>query len=103
VIVAVVDAGGHLVCLHRLDNAQFGSIPVAETKARSAVAFRRPTKEFEDSLAHTPRILALSDAMPVAGGLPLIAEGKLIGGIGVAGATPPEDEAIAQAGAAALS
>jgi glc operon protein GlcG len=102
VIVAVVDSGGHLVCLHRLDNAQFGSIPVAEAKAYSAIAFRRPTKAFEDSLALTPRVLALSAAVPIGGGMPLIANGRLVGAIGVSGATPQEDEAIAQAGAGAL-
>ena len=95
VIVAVVDSGGHLVCLHRLDNAQFGSIPVAEAKARSAVAFRRPTKLFEDSLADTPRVLALSGAVPIEGGLPLIAGGKIVGAIGVSGAMPYQDELIA--------
>ena len=103
VIIAVVDAGGHLVCLHRMDNAQFGSIQVAQAKAESAVAFRRPTKIFEDSLAQTPRILALSAAMPVDGGLPLLSDGKIIGGIGVAGATPEQDGTIAKIGAEALS
>jgi glc operon protein GlcG len=102
VIVAVVESGGHLVCLHRQDNAQFGSIPVAEAKARSAVAFRRPTKLFEDSLAETTRVLALAGAVPVAGGVPLVSDGKIVGGVGVSGAMPHEDEVIAQAGARAL-
>lgn len=102
VIVAVVDSGGHLVCLHRVDGAQFGSIPVAEAKARSAAAFRRPTKAFEDSLEHTVRILAIADSMPIAGGLPLIANGRLVGAVGVSGSAPHEDEAIAQVAARAL-
>lgn len=103
VIIAVVDAGGHLVCLDRLDGAQFGSIRVAETKARSAVAFKRPTKIFEDSLAHSARILAIDEAMPVDGGYPLVAGGRIVGGIGVAGATPEQDGKVAMVGAAALS
>lgn len=101
-VIAVVDAGGHLVLLERLDGTQFGSIRVAEAKARSAVAFKRPTRVFEDSLAQTPRILALAEAMPVAGGVPLVVEGRIVGGIGAAGATPREDDEIAQAGADAL-
>lgn len=99
VVIAVVDPGGHLICLHRLDNTQFGSIAVAEAKARSAVAYRRSTKLFEDSLADTPRILSLSNAVPVEGGLPLLSGGKIVGGIGVSGAAPHQDGAVAKAGA----
>jgi uncharacterized protein GlcG (DUF336 family) len=50
-VVAIMDAGGHLVLLERMDNAQFGSVQVAQDKARSAVAFRRPTKAFHDMVA----------------------------------------------------
>lgn len=96
-IVAVVDAGGHLVTLMRRDHTQFGSIRVAEAKARSAVAFKRPTKIFEDSLAQSSRILAIPDAVPIHGGLPLN-----VGGIGAAGATPKQDGQVAAAGAKAF-
>ncbi|WP_163265275.1 GlcG/HbpS family heme-binding protein [Chelativorans alearense] len=102
-VIAVVDVGGHLVLQERLDDTQFGSIRVAEAKARSAVAFKRPTKVFEESLAHTPRILALDEAMPVDGGFPLIVGGEIVGGIGAAGATPDEGAEIALAGVNALT
>ncbi|MEZ5923109.1 MAG: heme-binding protein [Hyphomicrobiaceae bacterium] len=102
VTVAIVDPGGHLVCLHRIDNCQFGSIEVAEAKARTAVAFRRPSKALQDSLAQSPRLLALP-AMPIDGGLPIIVGGKIAGGIGVSGAKSEEDSIIAEAGLKALS
>jgi glc operon protein GlcG len=50
VIIAVVDSGSHLTLLHRMDHAQFGSIAIAQAKARCAVDFKRPTKTFEDAL-----------------------------------------------------
>jgi glc operon protein GlcG len=102
-VVAVVDAGGHLMVLMRRDHTQFGSIRVAEAKAHAAVAFKRPTKVFEDSLAQTPRILAIPEATPIDGGLPLVREGRIVGGIGAAGATPQQDGEVAGAGVEAFS
>jgi len=102
-VVAVVDAGGHLMVLMRRDHTQFGSIRVAEAKAHAAVAFKRPTKVFEDSLAQSPRILAIPEATPIDGGLPLVHDGRIVGGIGAAGATPQQDGEVAGAGADAFS
>ena len=102
-VIAVVDVGGHLTVLMRRDHTQFGSIRVAEAKARSAVAFMRPTKIFEDSLVETPRILAISEAVPIEGGLPLIWDGRIVGGIGCAGATPQQDGQVAAAGVETFS
>ncbi len=102
-VIAVVDAGGHLMVLMRRDHTQFGSIRVAEAKAHAAVAFKRPTKVFEDSLAQTPRILAIPEATPIDGGLPLVSCGQIVGGIGAAGATPQQDGQVAAAGADAFS
>ena len=102
-VVAVVDSGGHLVAMMRKDHTQFGSIGVAVAKARSAVAFKRSTRVFEESLAQTPRILAIADAVPIEGGLPLFRNDFLVGGIGSAGATPNQDGEIAAAGAAAFA
>ena len=102
VTIAVVDPGGHLVCLHRIDNCQFGSVEVAEAKARTAVAFRRPSKVLQDSLTQSPRLLALP-AMPIDGGLPILVGGKIAGGIGVSGAKSEEDAVIAEAGLEALA
>jgi glc operon protein GlcG len=91
-----------MVMLHKLDNTQYGSIPVAEDKARSALDFRRPTKVFEDLVAQGGlgmRTLALRGASPLEGGLPIIVDGKVIGAIGVSGATAAQDGQVAKAGA----
>jgi glc operon protein GlcG len=105
VVIAVLDSGGHLVLLQRLDNTQFASVEVAQQKAYSAVAFRRPTKVFQDGVAaggEGLRILKLAGATPVEGGLPLIVDGKLVGAIGVSGVTSQQDNQIAKAGADVL-
>ena len=105
VVIAILDSGGHLVLLQRLDNTQFASIEVAQQKAYSAVAFRRPTKVFQDGVAaggEGLRILKLAGATPVEGGLPVILDGKIVGAIGVSGVTSQQDNQIAKAGADAL-
>jgi uncharacterized protein GlcG (DUF336 family) len=105
VVIAILDSGGHLVLLQRLDNTQFASVEVAQQKAYSAVAFRRPTKVFQDGVAaggEGLRLLKLAGATPVEGGLPLILDGKLVGSIGVSGVTSQQDNQIAKAGADAL-
>jgi glc operon protein GlcG len=106
VVIAIVDTGGNLVLLQRLDNAQFGSLEVARQKAWSAAAFRRPTKVFQDALAGggaNLRLLALEGASPLEGGIPLIVNGQIIGAIGVSGVTSEQDAQIAQAGANGLA
>lgn len=103
VALAVVDSGGHLVAFERMDTTQFGSALVAQEKARTAVGFRRPSKAFEDIVASGGagvRYLALSGAMPIEGGLPLVHEGKIVGAIGISGVTSAQDGQIAAAGAA---
>jgi glc operon protein GlcG len=101
--VAVVDPGGRLIYFERMDDAQIGSIRIAIDKARSAALFRRPTKVFEDILAHgRTAILALHGAMPSEGGLPLIEGGKVVGGIGASAGTSAQDGQVAQAGADAI-
>lgn len=105
-VVAVMDPGGHLVLLERMDNAQFGSVQVAQDKARSAVAFRRPTKAFHDMVAaggEGVRMLVMSGAVPIDGGLPILAGGAIIGGIGLSGGTSAQDGQVAAAGLAALA
>lgn len=105
VVIAIIDSGGHLVMLHRLDNTQYGSIDVAKGKATTAVNFRRPSKAFEDVLAGGGsglRILGLSGAMPLEGGIPIVVDGKIIGGIGVSGVLSSQDAQTARAGADAL-
>jgi glc operon protein GlcG len=101
VVMVVLDSGGNLVMLQRMDGAQFGSIEVAKDKAYSAVAFRRPTKAFDDALAQggaNLRILKLSGAAPVEGGIPIVIDGKLIGAVGVSGVTSAQDAQVGRAG-----
>lgn len=99
VVIAIVDEGGHLLLLQRLDHAQYGSIAVATEKARAAIAFRRPTKVWEDHIAegHT-RYLKLPGALPIEGGLPIVLNQQYIGAIGVSGVRSFQDAQIAQAG-----
>jgi glc operon protein GlcG len=101
VVISVVDPGGQLVAMSRLDNTQFGSIEVAREKAYSSVAFRRPTKVFQDAIAkggENVRLLQLTGASVLEGGIPIVVDGKIIGGIGVSGVTSTQDAQIAQAG-----
>ena len=104
VVIAVVDDGGYLLVLERLDETQVASVEVGIAKARTAAIFRRPSKVFEDQV-RDGRIAALGlpGAAPLQGGIPIVFEGKVIGAIGVSGNTPQEDEDIAKVGAAALA
>ena len=105
VVIAILDSGGNLVLLQRMDNTQIGSVEVAQRKAYSAVAFRRPTKAFQDRLAGGGmgmQVLGLEGASPLEGGLPIVADGKIIGSIGVSGVASDQDSQIASAGLNAL-
>jgi uncharacterized protein GlcG (DUF336 family) len=100
--ITILDSTGHVVMLHRLDNTQYGSIAVSEDKARSALYFRRPSKVFEDLVAQGGigiRTLGLRGASPVEGGIPLVQDGKIVGAIGVSGASSAQDGQVAKAGA----
>ena len=106
VAIAVVDSGGHLVSFERMDSTQYGSVEVAQEKARTAVAFRRPSKSFQYTIAaggDGMRMLKLTGAIPIEGGLPIIANGKIVGAIGVSGVTSAQDGQIAAAGLKALN
>jgi len=102
VVIAVVDDGGKLIVLRRLDGTQVASVDVGIDKARSAAVFRRPSKVLEDQV-RDGRVGALQLAGGVAlqGGVPITVAGEVVGAIGVSGETPGEDEAIALAGAQA--
>jgi glc operon protein GlcG len=105
-VIAVLDSGGHVVMLHRLDGTQLGSIEAAKDKAYSAVLYRRPTKVFEDLVGQggpNLRLLRLSGASPLEGGIRLMVDGKIIGAVGVSGAASEEDAQVAKAGADALT
>jgi len=84
VTIAVLDDGGNLLFLQRLDEAPLGSIVVAQEKARTALLFKRPTKVFEEIIASgRTAMLTLPGATPIEGGLPLLNNGQIIGAIGV--------------------
>lgn len=101
VVIAVVDDGGHLILLERLDDTQVASVEVAVGKARTAAIFRRPSKVFEDQVKNgRVAALALPGATALQGGVPVTVDGKVIGAISASGNTPQEDEDIAIAGAA---
>jgi uncharacterized protein GlcG (DUF336 family) len=105
VAVAVVDPAGNLVYFEKMDNTQLGSANVAVDKARTAALFKRPSKAFQDALAaggDSVRILRLQGVVPVEGGIPLVVDGKIIGAIGVSGATSAQDAQCAKAGADTL-
>lgn len=103
--VAVTDTSGQLVYFERMDNTQHGSINIAIGKARSAAQFKRPTKVFQDLVAKGSDftyLLGLEGAVVVQGGIPIVADGKVVGAIGCSGATGAQDVQACTAGLAAL-
>ncbi len=105
VYIVVVDSSTNVVLMQRMDDAQLGSLNVAQKKAFTAAAFKRSTKVFEDGIVKGGigmRILGNDQAMPIEGGLPIFVNGKIVGAIGVSGVTSEQDGIIAKAGAEAL-
>ena len=105
-VIAIVDGAGYLVMLHRLDQAQLGSVDVAQAKARTAALFRRPTKVFQDAIAEGGagmRMLSMEGVSALEGGVPLMLDGAVVGAIGVSGMQSSQDGEVAHAGLAALS
>jgi glc operon protein GlcG len=103
--VAIVDTHGTLVYFEKSDNTQNGSAQLAIDKARSAANFKRPTKAFQTALAAGGdglRILAISGAVPIEGGYPLVIDGKIVGAIGMSGGTSAQDDQCAKIGADTL-
>ena len=103
--IAVVDEGGHVVALERLDNTFAAGATISVGKARTAALFKRPTKFFEDVINKGRTAMAtLPDFTPLQGGVPIIIDGEIIGAIGVSGAaSAQQDEELAIAGANALT
>lgn len=103
-VIAVVDDGGNLIALHRIDGTFPAGANVSIGKARTAAIFRKPTRLFEDTVKNgRTSMVALPDFTPLQGGVPIIIDGQVVGAVGVSGAnSAQQDEEIATAGADAL-
>jgi glc operon protein GlcG len=101
--IAVVDTSGAIVAMERMDDTLLVSAQLAVDKARSANGFKRPTKALQDAITSgfTP-LLSLQGVTAVEGGLPIVQGGKIVGAIGVSGATSAEDGKVAAAALAVL-
>ncbi|MEP0713091.1 heme-binding protein [Algoriphagus sp.] len=99
-VIVVLDAGGHIISLRKMDGVQIGSIDVAIGKAKTAVYFKRSTKVFEDAMKTEGggRIATLPNAVAIEGGLPIFKDGIIIGSIGISGATSAQDGIVAAVG-----
>jgi glc operon protein GlcG len=103
-VIAVVDDGGWLILVERMDNAAFiASVELAPGKARTAALFKKPSQALEDAINHgrTAAVTARG-FIEMQGGLPIVVDGQVIGGIGASFDTPEHDVEIARAGLAAL-
>ncbi len=100
--IAVVEPSGELVAFGRMDDVQYGSIAVSQAKARSAARFRTATSASEERLAGgRMALLAIDGMVPVAGGVPIVVDGRVVGAIGVSGASSAQDDEVARAAIAA--
>lgn len=99
VVIAVVDGGGHLLVLRRMDGTQTGSIDIAIRKAESAFHFKRSTKALQDLIAENglAHVMTLRNLTAVEGGLPVFHDGQVVGAIGISGVTAAQDGVIAAA------
>jgi glc operon protein GlcG len=106
-VIAVVDDGGNLVALERIDGTFAAGASISIGKARTAALFKKPTKAFEDTINNgRTAMAALPDAFftPLQGGVPIVVDGQIVGAVGVSGASSAaQDEELAMAGAAALA
>jgi len=106
VAIAILDSGGNMVMFHKIDNTQLSAITTSEGKARTALDFKLPSKALDDAIAAGGagmRLLALKDITPLQGGVLIVADGRIVGAIGVSGALSAQDEQVARAGADVLA
>lgn len=103
VVITIVDEGGHLIYLQRMDETQLASVEIAQGKAKTAVLYKRPTKAMEDAVAGGRNVvMTLPGALPVEGGVPVTVDGRIIGAVGVSGVQSSQDAQIARAALAVL-
>lgn len=94
---AVVEPSGELVAFARMDDIVYASVHIAQQKARSAARFRLPTSEFENRvLAGRTVLLSSGEVIPIAGGIPIIVDGRVVGALGVSGGSAADDAAVAR-------
>lgn len=101
VTIAIVDDGGHLLCLSRGDGAAPVTAEIATMKAHGAAVARRSTKVAEERIAARPALIKMP-VLPVQGGVPIMHDGQCVGAVGVSGVQSHEDEQVCNAGIAAL-
>ena len=100
VSIAVVDASGALLAFQRMDDASPASVDLSIGKARTAARFKRPTKAMEDMIAGgRTAFVAVDGITPLEGGVPIMADGRVVGAVGVSGVTSQQDAQVARAGA----
>jgi glc operon protein GlcG len=102
VAIAILDDGGHLMWVERMDGATPANVEIAIGKGRTAAVTRRSSKTWEDRIAGGRLSMLGMPVLPVQGGIPVVHEGQCVGAIGVSGVQSHEDEQIAAAGAATL-
>lgn len=102
VCIAILDDGGHLLHLARMDGASPANARIAIAKGRTAAETRRSTAVWQERIAKRPELLKMPQVTPVQGGLPIVAEGVCVGAVGISGVQSHEDEQVAAAGIAAL-
>ena len=100
--IAIVEPSGELVAFARMDDVQYASIAIAQKKASTAARFRAATAALEERVVGGRMvILAIDEMLPVAGGVPIVVDGRVVGAIGVSGASSAQDDEIARAAMAA--
>ena len=102
VCIAILDDGGHLLHLIRMDGATPANARIALEKGRTAAETRRSTGNWQERVRARPEMLRMPQVTPVQGGLPIVVDGACVGGVGVSGVQSHEDEQIAKAGIDAL-
>ena len=103
VCIAILDDGGHLLHLARMDGASPANARIAIEKGRTAAETRRSTAIWQERVAKRPELLMMPHVTPVQGGLPIVAEGTCVGAVGISGVQSHEDEQVAAAGLKALT
>jgi uncharacterized protein GlcG (DUF336 family) len=103
VCIAILDDGGHLLHLARMDGASPANARIAVEKGRTAAESRRSTTAWQERIAKRPELLNMPEITPIQGGLPIVVEGVCVGGVGISGVQSHEDEQIAAAGIKAVT